>query len=75
MLPMWGDRATVTDLLSLPLPPVERVCAYPEQIFEVKSCHATVYMDQKMEATMPVLLWLLGVPLVVVVALLLTHVI
>ena len=32
-------------------------------------------MDPKMEVTMPVLLWLLGVPLVVVVALMLTHVI
>jgi hypothetical protein len=29
----------------------------------------------QMEATMPVLLWLLGVPLVVVIALMLTHVI
>jgi len=28
-----------------------------------------------MEATMPVLLWLMGVPLVVVIALVLTHVI
>jgi hypothetical protein len=50
-------------------------CAYGEQMFEVASCHTTIHMDQKMEATMPVLLWLLGVPLVVVVALLLTHVI
>jgi hypothetical protein len=32
-------------------------------------------MDPKMEATMPVLLWFLGVPLVVVIALVLTHVI
>lgn len=29
----------------------------------------------KMEATMPILLWLLGVPIVVVIALMLTHVI
>jgi len=29
----------------------------------------------KMEATMPILLWLLGVPLIVVIALMLTHVI
>jgi hypothetical protein len=29
----------------------------------------------QMEATMPVILWLLGVPLVVVIALMLTHVI
>ena len=31
-------------------------------------------LDQ-MEATMPVLLWLLGVPLIVVIALMFTHVI
>jgi hypothetical protein len=44
-------------------------------MFEVASCYTTIHVDLKMEATMPVLLWLLGVPLVVVVALLLTHVI
>jgi hypothetical protein len=44
-------------------------------MFDVVSCHGTIHMDPKMEATMPVLLWLLGVPLVVVVALMLTHVI
>ena len=32
-------------------------------------------LNLQMEATMPVILWLLGVPLVVVVALMLTHVI
>ena len=31
--------------------------------------------DREMEATMPILLWFLGVPIVVVVALMLTHVI
>jgi hypothetical protein len=31
--------------------------------------------SNQMEATMPVILWLLGVPLVVVIALMLTHVI
>ena len=46
-----------------------------EQKFEVMSCCGTIHMDSKMEAIMPVLLWLLGVPLVVVVALMLTHVI
>jgi cytochrome c-type biogenesis protein CcmH/NrfF len=44
-------------------------------MFDVASYHATIQMDPKMEVTMPVLLWLLGVPLVVVVALMLTHVI
>jgi hypothetical protein len=49
--------------------------AHLEQMFEVASCHTMIPVDLKMEATMPVLLWLLGVPLVVVVALMLTHVI
>jgi hypothetical protein len=31
--------------------------------------------SHEMEATMPILLWLLGVPIVVVIALMLTHVI
>ena len=53
----------------------QSACAHPEQMFEVASYYATIHMDPKMEATMPVLLWLLGVPLVVVVALMLTHVI
>jgi cytochrome c-type biogenesis protein CcmH/NrfF len=44
-------------------------------MFDVTSYHGTIQMDPKMEATMPVLLWLLGVPLVVVIALMLTHVI
>ena len=42
---------------------------------EVTSCRGTIHMDPKMEAIMPILLWLLGVPLVVVIALMLTHVI
>jgi hypothetical protein len=46
-----------------------------EQKFEQMSCFVTIHVDQKMDAIMPVLLWLLGVPLVVVVALMLTHVI
>jgi hypothetical protein len=32
-------------------------------------------LNLQMETTMPVILWLLGVPLIVVVALMLTHVI
>jgi hypothetical protein len=44
-------------------------------MFDVASCHATIHMDPKLEATMPILLWLLGIPLIVVVALMLTHVI
>jgi hypothetical protein len=67
MLPMLSDGDTVAAFLS------ER--AHPEQLFEVARYHATIHMDPKMEATMPVLLWLLGVPLVVVIALMLTHVI
>ena len=87
---MLGDRATVAafpplkpffqrDLVETEknhgLCQLVSACAYREQMFEVASCHTTIQMDPKMEATMPVLLWLLGVPLVVVVALLLTHVI
>jgi hypothetical protein len=52
-----------------------RVHARGEQKFEVMSCRGAIHVDPKMEAIMPVLLWLLGVPLVVVVALMLTHVI
>jgi hypothetical protein len=33
------------------------------------------YKSDQMEATMPIILWLLGVPLVVVIALMVTHVI
>jgi hypothetical protein len=49
--------------------------AHGEQKFEVMSCPGTIQMDPTMEAIMPILLWLLGVPIVVVVALMLTHVI
>ena len=52
-----------------------RQSAHGEQKFEVTSCRGMIHMDPKMEAIMPVLLWLLGVPVVVVIALMLTHVI
>jgi len=46
-----------------------------EQNPNMVSCFLVIQPDPKMEATMPILLWLLGVPLIVVVALMLTHVI
>jgi hypothetical protein len=39
------------------------------------SLDRVVHPINEMEATMPIILWLLGVPLVVVVLLMLTHVI
>jgi hypothetical protein len=39
------------------------------------NCVVIATDGNQMEATMPVILWFLGVPLVVVIALMLTHVI
>lgn len=75
-----GRPKTGTDIgeaadspVSAPEPPALFVTR--EQKLEVMSCDNTIHSDQKMEATMPILLWLLGVPIVVVIALMLTHVI